>query len=71
LENAIKSLGSASVRIGATNLGKLCKEIESRLQEKNLTEIAMLFNRLEQEYEQVVQILKRKQEQYQNEAVTF
>jgi hypothetical protein len=31
----------------------------------------MLFNRLEQEYEQVVQILKRKQEQYQNEAVTF
>lgn len=71
LENAIKSLGSTSVRIGATNLGKLCKEIESRLQEKNLTEIAMLFNRLEQEYEQVVQILKRKQEQYQNEVVTF
>jgi len=31
----------------------------------------MLFTRLEQEYEQVVQILKRKQEQYQNEVVTF
>ncbi len=71
LTKAVKSLGSSSVRIGATRLDRVCKEMEALTQEKDLNKIATLFTHLEQEYEQVVQILEHKQEQCQNESVTF
>lgn len=71
LVKAVKSLGSSSVRIGATRLDRLCKEMEALVQEKDLNKIAILFTHLEQEYGQVVHLLEHKQEQCQNESVTF